>query len=118
MVLSGRDGDQVTKESEYRITITMNGYGSDEQAAESFLEGYLVSHPDAGPVVSQNTRDDTIAVTMAFCASSQQQALELGLAIWADGGKASGLSLGEIVRTEVERVSRPTAAEARAYVYA
>jgi hypothetical protein len=95
--------------SEYRITITMSGYGSDERAAEDLLEGCLRSHPEVGPVVSQGGEDDTVALTVALGAPSQQQALERGLSIWAASGKASGLVLGEVVRTEVERVSAPRA---------
>ena len=104
--------------AEYRITITMSGYGSDEEAADDLLEGYLQTHPDVGPVISLNSAEDTIAVTMALDAPSQQRALELAADIWAAGGEASGIRPGEVIRTEVERVSDEEAAEARAYAYA
>jgi hypothetical protein len=103
---------------EYRVKITMSGYGSDEDAAEDLLEGYLQTHPDVGPVISLNSAEDTIAVTMALDAPSQQRALELAADIWAAGGEASGIRPGEVIRAEVERVSDEEAAEVRSYAYA
>lgn len=105
-------------DSEYRITITMSGYGSDEEAAEDLLEGHLQTHTEAGPVVFINSAEDTIAVTVAVDAPSQQRALEFATEILAAGGKASGIRPGEVIRTEVERVSEREAAEVRAYATA
>jgi hypothetical protein len=102
--------------AEYRVTITMSGHGSDEQAGEDFLEGYLATHPDAGPVISQNSDEDTISVTLSVRASSQQKALDLAVDIWVDGGEKSGVAPGQAVRAEVERV--PEAAETGEHVYA
>jgi hypothetical protein len=104
--------------AEYRVTITMSGHGSDEQAAEDFLEGYLQTHPDAGPVVSQDSEEDTISVTLSVRASSQQRALDLAVDIWVDGGEKSGVPPGEAVRAEVERISDQDGAETGEYVYA
>jgi len=105
--------------AEYRVTITMNGYGSDQQAAEDFLEGYLAAHPDACPVVSQNSEEDTLSVTLSVKASSQQKALDLAADIWVDGGERSGVPPGEEVRAEVERVTRERdGAAARDEIYA
>lgn len=104
--------------AEYRVTITMSGHGSDEQAAENYLEGYLQTHPDAGPVVSQNSEEDTISVTLSVQASSQQRALDLAVDIWVAGGEKSGISPGEPVRAEVELVSDHDDAETGDYVYA
>lgn len=92
------------RNAEYRVTITMRGYGSDGDAAEDFLEGFLQSNPEAGPVVSINSADDTISVLVAVEAASQRQAQELGAEIWAAGCEQSGLAIGEVIRTEVERV--------------
>jgi hypothetical protein len=90
--------------AEYRITITMGGYGRDEDAADTLLEGFLEKHPEAGPVVSQDRGADTISVTFSLQASSQDHALRLGQVAWADGGAASGLVPTHVVRVEIEPV--------------
>lgn len=91
--------------AEYRVTIEMRGYGSDEEAAEDFLEGFLQTHPEAGPVVSMNSADDTISILVAVDAASSQQARKLAAEIWVAGCEKSGLAIGEVIRTEVERAS-------------
>jgi hypothetical protein len=90
--------------AEYRITITMSGYGRDEDAADALLGGFLEKHPEAGPVVSQDRDADTIAVTFSLQASSQDHALRLGQVVWGDGGAASGLAPPSVVRVEIEPV--------------
>lgn len=90
--------------AEYRVSITMTGHGSDDDAAADFLNGYLSTHADLGPIVSQNSTDDTITITFALRATNQDHAMELGSEIWAEGGEASGLEPGDVVRAEVERV--------------
>jgi hypothetical protein len=94
----------VERSAEYRVTITMRGYGSDADAADDFLEGFLRTHPEAGPVVSINNTEDTIAVLLAVDAASRQQARERVAEIWIAGCRESGLAIGEVIRTEVERV--------------
>jgi hypothetical protein len=90
--------------AEYRVSITMSGHGSDDDAAADFLDGYLATHADLGPVVSQNAAEDTITITFALRATNEQHAIKLGSEIWAEGGEASGVAPGEVVRAEVERV--------------
>jgi hypothetical protein len=90
--------------AEYRITITMAGYGQDEDAAESFLEGFLEKHPETGPVVSQNRVADTLSVTFSLKAGGQEHAFNLGRVVWVEGGAASGLEPTRVVRAEIEPV--------------
>lgn len=105
--------------AEYRVTITMTGHGSDEQAAEDFLEGFLSTNADCGPVVSQDTAEDSISVTLAFSAANEQNAVELAGQIWAEGGEASGVCPGEVVHVEIERIGdREDAKSAADRVYA
>lgn len=100
--------------AEYRITITMAGYGGDEDAAESFLEGFLEKHPETGPVVSQNRASDTLSVTFSLKASGQEHALKLGQVVWAEGGAASGLEPTHVVRAEIEPVEDTAEDQAQA----
>lgn len=90
--------------SVFRITVTMAGYGSDLDAAEAFLDGFAHKHPENGPVVSQDTRNDSIAVTFAVNASDSGHAMKLATVIWASGGEASGLAPGRVLKVETERV--------------
>jgi hypothetical protein len=90
--------------AEYRLHITMAGYGNDEDAAEAFLEGFLSAHPEAGAVISQNSTADTITATFSLAATGEEHALQLGIAFWAESGEASGLDPHEVVRTEIELV--------------
>jgi hypothetical protein len=90
--------------AEYRITITMAGYGADEDAADAFLEGFLEKHPETGPVVSRNRGADTISVTFSLKASGQEHALKLGRVVWAEGGAGSGLEPTRVRRAEIEPV--------------
>jgi hypothetical protein len=90
----------------YRITITMAGYGTDEDAADALLEAFLAKHLETGPVVSQNRVADTISVTFFLRAGGQEHALKLGQVVWAEGGAASGLEPTRVVRAEIEPVVR------------
>ncbi len=90
--------------AEYRITITMAGYGTDGDAADALLEAFLARHPETGPVVSQNGATDTISVTFSLKAGSQEHALKLGQVVWAEGGAASGVRPTRVVRVEIEPV--------------
>jgi hypothetical protein len=89
--------------AEYRVSITMSGHGTGDDEAVAFLDGYLATHADLGPVVSQNSAEDTITITFALRATNEQHAIKLGAEVWAEGGEASGLEPGEVVRAEVER---------------
>lgn len=90
--------------AEHRITITMAGYGADEDAADALLDAFLAKHPETGPVVSQNRAADTISVTFSLKAGSQEHALKLGQVVWAEGGAASGVRPTRVVRVEIEPV--------------
>ena len=99
--------------AEYRITITMAGYGTDEDAADALLEAFLAKHPETGPVVSQNPAADTISVTFSLKAGGQEHALKLGQVVWAEGGAASGLEPTRVVRAEIEPVEDAVEDQAR-----
>jgi hypothetical protein len=102
--LSANDWLRESGHSEYRITITMAGYGADADAAETLLEGFLEKHLETRPVVSQNREADTLSVTFSLEASGQEHALKLGQVVWAESGTASGLQPTHVVRAEIEPV--------------
>jgi|ERR1041384_7731526 hypothetical protein len=90
--------------AEYRLRITMAGYGSDEDAADVFLGSFLSEHPEVGAAISQNSGEDTITATFSLAATNEQHALDLGVAIWVESGAASGLEPHEVVRVEIEAI--------------
>jgi hypothetical protein len=90
--------------AEYRLHITMTGYGSDEDAAGAFLDAFLSEHPEVGAVISQNTAEDTITATFSLSATNEQHALSLGLVIWLESGAVSGLEPHDLVRVEIETI--------------
>jgi hypothetical protein len=99
--------------AEYRLRITMAGYGEDEEAAGVFLDGFLSAHPEAGAVVSQDGAEDSITATFSLAAKDEQHALELGLVFWVESGVASGLSPNDLIRTEIELVDAKRQESAR-----
>jgi len=104
--------------SEYRITVTMAGYGSDPDDGEAFLEGFLDKCPEIGPVITQDLDGDTIAVTFSVHATNSNHANQLADVAWSTGGPASGLPFTEIVRVETERVGDHEITEASDGVFA
>jgi hypothetical protein len=100
--------------AEYRITITMAGYGTDEDAADALLEAFLAKHRETGPVVSQNRAADTISVTFSLKAGGQEHALKLGQVVWAEGGAVSGLEPTRVVRADIEPVDDAAEDQAQA----
>lgn len=88
--------------TEYRLRITMEGYGSDPDAADAFLEGFLNAHPEAGAVISQDAAEDTITATFSLAANSEHHAVQLGVTFWIESGARSGLEPGDVVRVAIE----------------
>lgn len=87
---------------EWRITVSLGGYGADEDAADAFLDGFLEHHADAGPVVSQDASSDETAIVFSVMAADARHALDLGEVIFVDGAKRSGLTPVPTVKVEVE----------------
>lgn len=91
--------------AEYRLSITMAGYGEPEDAAGDFLDAFNSQHPEVGAAISQNRAEDTITATFSLAAISEQHALSLGVAVWLESGAASGLERHNVVRVEIEALA-------------
>lgn len=100
--------------AEFRLSITMAGYGTDETAAGAFLDAFLAEHPEVGPVISQDGAEDTITATFSLAATNEQHALSLGVMIWLESGAASGLEPHNVVRVEIESIEDEAGAETSA----
>lgn len=95
--------------AEYRLRITMAGYGGDEDAAGAFLDAFLSEHPEVGATISQNRAEDTITATFSLSATNEQHALSLGVVIWLESGAISGLEPHDVVRIEIEAITEDRA---------
>ena len=88
----------------YRFRMTLSEYGSDEDYAERVLEAFVSTHPDVGPVVSQDTNVGTLTVVFSLDAESADAAIEQGRTVFADGGAASGLPMTALLEANVALV--------------
>ena len=52
--------------------------------AEAFLDAFLATHPEAGPVVSQNVEAGTLSIVVGVDADNAYDAFERGRAGWED----------------------------------
>ena len=95
-----------------------DGYTVVNQAFADAVCEELETHPDAGPVVSQDSAEDSISVTLCVHAGDERKALEIASEIWAEGGEASGVPAGDVIRAEVSVVGDRESADADDRVYA
>jgi hypothetical protein len=71
--------------------MTVSEHGFLPENGERFLEGFVETHPEVGPVVSQNTQTGSLSVTISFDAEDIGEAAVRGTQIFIDGAEASGL---------------------------
>lgn len=88
-----------------QITITVAELGRDEENGPRLLEGLLNTHPDTGPVASQDLRAGTLSATFAFAAHGlgADEIGERAVEIFKDGFLASGLPVDGLRVVEVSR---------------
>jgi hypothetical protein len=91
----------------YRLRITLDSYGDSEEYAERLLEGFAASHPEVGPIVSQNALENTLTVVFSLEAADDEDALGKARPIFLEGAKASGLRPRPIAELTVSRISAP-----------
>jgi len=94
-------------EVEYRITVTLAEHGRPgiaEDNAEVLLSAFEKAHPEVGPSVSANFRQETLSVLFSLDAEDANQAFERGRPIFAAGLRASGLRPTPVTRIEIEAV--------------
>jgi hypothetical protein len=87
--------------TELRVRVTIARHGVDPKNGERFLEGFLATHPESHPVVSQNTAEGTLTVSFSVEAEDAFAAGPVGGRIFTDGAMASGLPRSEILDVSV-----------------
>lgn len=97
------------------MTITVSEHGHDLENGERVLDGFMETHPETGPSVSQNTREGTLSVTFGVDSDDAKEAIDRARRIFADGATASGLKPSQVVNFEASLVAaeEPEPVEAR-----
>jgi hypothetical protein len=95
----------LTSDMEFRITITVGEHGVSEDSASTFLDGFLATHPETGPVVSQDRETGSLSVTFALPADDANQAIDRARRVFRDGVSASGLEPSAVLGVEAVLVS-------------
>jgi hypothetical protein len=86
---------------EFRVTVTVSQHGHDLENGERFLEGFVATHPETGPVVDQNTETGHLSITYSFEAEDFAEAARLGSDIFLEGATASGLQASDFVGAHI-----------------
>jgi hypothetical protein len=89
---------------EFRLTVTVARHGRDLDNGERFLEGFIATHPETGPVVDQNLETGELSITFSFEAEDFREAAERGGAIFNDGANSSGLEPTDFISAQVSVV--------------
>jgi hypothetical protein len=92
----------------FRLTVTIAEHGFSEESADRCFDAFDALYPEAGPVVSQNTKDGTLTVTIAVEATDPWAATNLGSEILAAGFDKAQLALTPVLDVCVTAVEYET----------
>jgi hypothetical protein len=81
----------------FRLRLSISDLGRDSENGERLLEAFMETHPEAGPVVSQNVQTGRLDVTIAVDGADITEALGKGVPIFIDGLGASKLPPSDVV---------------------
>ena len=93
-VLLGEDADRVDS---FRLRLILSDFGRDPANGERFLEAFMKTHPEVGPVVSQNVRTGQLVVTIAVDGTDITDAVGKGVPIFIDGLDESKLPPSDVL---------------------
>jgi hypothetical protein len=98
----------------FRLRLSLSGLGHDPANGERLLEAFSRTHPDTGPVVSQNVQTGRLEVTIAVEATDITDALAKGVPIFVDGLGASKLAPSDLVDVSASLIPADELDETRA----
>ena len=81
----------------FRLRLSISDLGRDPDNGERLLEAFMKTHPEAGPVVSQNMQTGRLDVTIAVEGTDIAEALVIGVPIFVAGLGASKLPPSDVV---------------------
>jgi hypothetical protein len=88
----------------FRLRLSISGLGRDPENGERALEAFMRTHPEAGPVVSQNAQTGRLDVTIAVDGLDITEALTKGVSIFVGGLAASKLPSSDVVDISVSLI--------------
>jgi hypothetical protein len=98
----------------FRLRLSISELGRDPRNGERLLEAFMKTHPDAGPVVSQNVQTGRLDVTIAVDSVDMMEALGKGVSIFIDGLGESKLPSSDVVEISASLIPADELDETRA----
>jgi hypothetical protein len=81
----------------FRLRLSISDLWRDPENGERLLEAFVNTHPEAGPVVSQNMQTGRLVATIAVEGTDIIEALVKGVPIFVDGLGASKLPPSDVL---------------------
>ena len=81
----------------FRLRLIMSDHGRDPKNGERFLEAFMKTHPEVGPVVSQNVQTGRLVITIALEGRDITDAVGRGVSIFVEGLQASKLPPSDVL---------------------
>ena len=97
----------------FRLRLSISDLGRDPENGERLLEAFVKTHPEAGPVVSQNTQTGRLDVTIGVEGRDITDALAKGVPILVDGLAASKLPPSDVLDLSASLIPADELDEAR-----
>ena len=98
----------------FRLQLSISDLGRDPANGERLLEAFMETHPETGPVVSQNVRTGRLVVTIAVEGTAITEALVKGVPIFVDGLGVSKLPPSDVVDISASLIPADELDETRA----
>jgi hypothetical protein len=91
----------------------MSDHGRDAENGERHLAAFMKTHPQVGPVVSQNVRTGRLVVTIAIDGTDITDAVRKGVPIFIDGLEASKLPPSDVLDISASLIATDELDEAK-----
>jgi hypothetical protein len=98
----------------FRLRLSISDLGRDPENGERLLGAFMETHPEVGPVVSQNVRTGRLVVTIAVEGTDITEALLMGVPIFVDGLGASKLPPSDLIDISASLIPADELDETRA----
>lgn len=90
---------------EYEVTVDLSDHGYEPKNGERLLTGFMKTHPETDPVVSQSTETGVLSVLFAFTPEQGTvDGFEQAVRMFSRGAEAAGLAPAEILSFHVDLV--------------
>jgi hypothetical protein len=97
----------------FRLRLSISDLGRDPENGKHLLEAFMKTHPEVGPVVSQNVQTGRLDVTIAVDGADITEALGKGVPIFIEGLGASELPPSDVLEISAALIPAGELDEAR-----